>query len=216
MAGILCPVTLENLINDFSAFIQGDDTADVTLSDGFVMPSFQKFAIGELSRSGNVWDATKTYLREDMITKNERLFTALTNNLNSDPETQINDWKEIKKESAQDGYGISGYVSFNINPFAIIASRYVTSVSKLSEEEYLITLDNAIRVGAGNKIAYGFSYEQEGIDESLIFTNDSNSQSFQYFIYGRTTLNDDNQIQIKINANYVSWNAKINIIILEG
>lgn len=210
-----CTDTLTNLIADFDLFINGANNADVTLSDNHIMPSYQKFCIEQLTRTGNVWSAIKTYLINDIITYNNKIFISLTNNLNKQPDLYLTDFREIKQESTKAGFGISGYLSYYMQDMNIVASKEVLSVTQISEDEHEITLSDNIRVGAGNKIIFGFSYSSEDIDLNYIAKFPYPNTSYLYFVAARTTINNDNTIRFKFNKSKINWNPRFDFIFLE-
>lgn len=212
---IECPTLLENLINDFDTFVNGAAIDDVTLSDAHVMPSYRKFSIGELDRVGKTWDITKTYLEDDIVTKSEKLYTAKVDNIGKDPEIETLSWEEITKDGTTEGIGISAYVTFFLQDYKIAASKEVDSVTSISTDEFEVTVSDKVRVGAGNKLVYAFSFTSEDIDQNHIVAKDPTDDVFRYFVYGRTVLNEDNKVRISFNKEFIDWNAKFDLVFLE-
>jgi len=212
---VLCAQDLENLINDFDTFMFGGDTSDVILSDSHSMPSYRKFSIDELSRTGNIWSSIKTYLIDDIITKNNKMFVAIRSNINKDPEIETLDWKEIKKDGTTAGFGISAYCSFLVKTGDILTSKYIDSITIISDTEFQITVNDAIRVGVGNRLVFGASYSSEDIDETLIKLGTTTTTPLSYFIFWKVVENNDNILRVKYNGNKVSWNARLDFIFLE-
>jgi hypothetical protein len=212
---VLCAADLENLINDFDTFMYSGATSDVVLSDLHSMPSYRKFSIDELSRTGNIWSSLKTYLIDDVITKNNKMFVAIRSNINKDPEVETLDWKEIKKDGTTAGFGISAYCSFLVKTGDILASKYIESITIINDTEFQITVNDAIRVGVGNRLVFGASYSSEDIDETLIKLGTATNTPLEYFIFWKVVQNDDNILRVKYNGNKVSWNARLDFIFLE-
>jgi len=215
MSGILCPTNLENLIKDYDTFIQGPDNSTVTLSDGYVTPSYRQFAINEFSRAGVLWSNVKIYKKDDMVTKNEIVYIALKDNKSEDPYLYQNSWKALERVGVVEGSGLSAYVTFLIDDFDILESRHVTSIVSVSEDTFEITVDDTVRVGLGNRLVFAMSYSSEDIDIDKISSEKDGDGEYKFFIYSRTVQNDDNKIRIQINKNYVDWNAKIDIVFME-
>lgn len=226
MADLTCPDKLENVINDYNEFIYGADTADVTLSDGFVMPSYQKFAKDSLGRTGNLWVSTTDYLNGDIITKNNRLFIAEISSKGQDPETviapgAISYWKEVKKEdlSPVEGKGISGFVTFIPASLAIIGSRNVDSVTiSTTSGGFEIKLNSSIQ--KAGKILFTYGYDSTHLDPKEILYNEYFSgYVHKYFLWGRTISASVDKIVIEFDTQLISkdfenvWNSPVHIII---
>lgn len=206
---------LENFLNDFDLFKNGAINSDITLSDLTVLPSYRKFVINEIDRAGKSWNSTKTYLIDDLITINEKLFVAKTNNLNKNPETSSLDWKEIKKEGTSAGYGLRGYITFETTGPEIIDSKNIVSLTKNSYTEYTIIVNDIIRAGANNKMCYAFSYSSLDLATAdIVVVSTEPDSSFRYFLYGRTAENIDNTLKIVISADKAKFNPIIHIVFL--
>lgn len=207
-------IDLENLINDLNNFYGktgASFTDNVTLSDGFEMESYRKFVINELTRTGNTWVSDKLYLEDDMLTYNNKLYVAIANNINMQPDLNVLKWSEIKKEGSSSGFGLNGFVSFEVTEGTIISSENVDSVTKISETEYQIIVSDLIRKGAGNRLIWAFSYESLDIDESLIRYN----SPYKYFIKGKCSVNSDNTLRINLNTDStLEFSPIINLVFM--
>ena len=206
---------LENFLNDFDLFKNGAINSDITLSDLTVLPSYRKFVINEIDRAGKAWSSTKTFLIDDLTTINEKLFVAKTNNLNKNPETSSLDWKEIKKEGTSAGYGLRGYITFEITGPQIIDSKNIVSLTKNSDTEFTIIVNDIIRAGANNKMCYAFSYSSLDLATAdIVVVSNEPDSSFRYFLYGRTAENIDNTLRIVVSADKAKFNPIIHIVFL--
>jgi hypothetical protein len=211
---VLCTTAVANFINDYNAFIQGGPTANVTLSDGFVMPSYQKYMLSQIVSNAATWTAATTYIIDDMISWNGALYVSLTNNVGKQPDVSTIDWKLISFTGTKSGRGIIGFVSFQLKSGNIITSKNVLAVNVLNSNEFSVVVNDSIRAGAGKKLVYAISYDSVEISSwsriagASIYTD----LHYDYFISGRTELNLDNTIQILINGAYVNWNSRIDII----
>jgi len=206
MAGIQCATELTNYINDYNAFLAGADTADVTLSDGFITPSYQKFALSELLRTGVKWSATEIYQPDDVISRNGKLYVSYVGNTNVDPELDANTWKLVEIGSATEGQGSSGFLSFDSASGSIITSKNVLSMSQVSAGAYIteneIILDPSIAAAAGTKNLFIVSHSSVGIDLSGVDANATGYPNNHSLAFG-VALNSGNTIKLVNNGPVV-------------
>jgi len=199
----------EKLVSDLERFFYSGDTS-ITLSDGLIVNSYQKFTKSELTKTGKQWLSTNFYNQGDIVTDDNSVYIA-----KQDTNENINNlahWSKIKTADSKIGRGLTGYVAFDMSINMIMQSQNVQSVLVVSDDELHIIVDDNIRAGANTPLMYGFSFEAINIDDSLIQANLINNKD--YAVVGKCIENNDNTLKIKINIHEVKYKPIINIMFL--
>lgn len=203
-----CQSQLENLITDFNTFINGAENANVTLSDGAILPSYRKYAISDLTRTGNALQ-NRLYFKGDIISKGTDIYVCLNDIQVSGLVLNMLYWKKIGNFDVVSGNGISAYLEYDYASNSILNSRNVVSaiVSTIDSSLITITLQDSIPVE--EKIVCVASADIRNISYSLIdnptiSTNSTsttilNSNVLTKQLSGRIISNTGNQIQVGIN-----------------
>lgn len=193
---IPCFTDIQTFINDFNIWVNGADNANVTLSGNFVMPSYRKFAKEELYRPGVNWSSTMTYLKDDIISFQNNIYVALSDNINKDPIANILVWRKIATGAIKEGIGISGFCSFLSNSKTLLTSKNLESFTYLGGSSFEIVVKDSIKDNTHLIHSFGYSYENFNLNNIRIGT--------AFIPTSRQILNDGKTLQFEINPSLIN------------
>ena len=196
---IKCPENLENLINDYDTFINGEKTDTVILSDSIEIDSYRKYAIAEILKPGSLYNSTYTYQKDDIVSFDNNVFVCLKNCKDIDTSDKTY-WKAIKTDAVVEGYGIAGYVSFLLSNLTILYSKNVNSVAVSDDDDISIIIDIENINSSSGKIISAISNS----NEETQFPEDSADNSdykIKFGLYTRELENDPSTGLLKFKTN---------------
>ena len=210
---LVCADDAEDLINDINLFISGPEDEDVVLSDSSVIESYRKYAISDMTRTGNSMQL-RLYFKDDIISYNDDIYVCLADNeVTTLASINPTFWQKVGNFDTVVGNGISAYLAYDKANNKILFSQGILSVVKSTVDSSLITV--VLSEATTGKIGAIFGADIRNIDyskllDSSLNTNNSYTSGFyQKTVVGRVISNDADTIEIGINqgAYYIDLYA---------
>ena len=197
---IPCADNIEALASDVDIFLKGGITSSVVLSGGKVIPSYRKYVIEDLTRTGNNIQA-RTYFVDDIISYNREIYICKRDNTISNVLATLNplNWQKVGNFEVVSGTGFDAYLSYDMKDRKILASANIASVtiSNVDSDTFTVKLTKPVPRGI-NKL---------GVIISTDVSNSNNLNLFQSQIQN-TTNKDDSYIGTqKKNVQYARGGA---------
>ena len=206
---LVCADEAENFINDLKSFINGPQDQNVILSDSSIIESYRKYAISDMTRTGNPLQL-RLYFKDDIVPYNNDIYVCLSDNevttLDSINPTY---WQKVGNFDSIVGNGITAYLSYDKGNDKILFSQGILSVIKSTVDSSLITIKltqpttGKIGVIFGSDVRYmdysllmDTTINRPGSDPSLYYYN---SGFYQKKIVGRVINNSGDTIEVGIN-----------------
>lgn len=202
-------VLIQNLTEDMGDFINGGASSNVSLSDGFILPSYRNFAINDLTRTGNSVQEIQ-YYEGDIVTFNNNMYLCLENTVVTDNSIEPGSaFKKVGNET-KSGWGFSAIAEYNSSSDQIIFSKGIVSITKDSSTStnYTVKLkDEAL--GSSGKIGFIVSYDARNtgyeilgnLDQLESVSSGSSPDSFyKKQVTGRVLVNGSNEVKLKVET----------------
>ena len=168
---IPCAADIELLAADIDIFLKGGINNDVVISGGKTLPSYRKYVISDLTRTGNNVQA-RTYFIDDVITYNQETYVCIKDNVITNVNNQLSptDWQKVGNFSVVSGVGFDAYLSYDMRERKIISSANVASVIVSNQDSNVFSVKLTKEVPAGlNKLGVIFSVDVSSIPSDEIF-----------------------------------------------
>lgn len=229
-----CALDIQNLAGDVSTFLNGGVNNDVTLSDGVIIPSYRKYVISDLTRTGNNVQA-RVYFVDDIITYQYETYVCIKDCSISNVISPLNplEWRKIGNFASIEGTGFDAFLSFDLQKQKVIASANIESVIVNFEDTNLIQVKISKSVSGANKMGVIFTSDVTNIPNEGLFVDNiqntidgvgytaigSQSNYSRYSTYpffrlastmpsAKVVLNNDNNYHIKVVQGYQFYSGR--------
>lgn len=137
---LVCADEAEDFINDLKSFINGPQDQNVVLSDSSIIESYRKYAISDMTRTGNPLQI-RLYFKDDVITYNNNIYVCLQENqVTTLSSIDTNYWKKVGNFDSVVGNGLTAYLSYDKGNDRILFSDGILSVVKSTADSSLLTI----------------------------------------------------------------------------
>lgn len=206
---LVCADEAEDFINDLKSFINGPQDQNVVLSDSSIIESYRKYAISDMTRTGNPLQI-RLYFKDDVITYNNNIYVCLQENqVTTLSSIDTNYWKKVGNFDSIVGNGLTAYLSYDKGNDRILFSDGILSVVKSTVDSSLLTIK--LKQATTGKIGVIFGSDIRNMDYSLLMDTTTNrpgsdpihqyynSGFYQKKIVGRVISNSGDTIEVGIN-----------------
>ena len=182
---IPCAADIELLASDIDIFLKGGINNNVVISGGKTLPSYQKYVVDDLTRTGNNVQA-RTYFVDDVITYNNETYVCIKDNVITNVNNPLlsTNWQKVGNFSVVSGVGFDAYLSYDMKDRKILSSANIASVIVSNQDSNVFSVKLTKPVPTGlNKLGVIFSVDATNIPNDEIFlsqiqNNCSNTDSY--------------------------------------